>query len=244
MAIEEPDEVPSAAHCSPQIVCASVRSPLAMKRAGAQPDVELSPPSKASKALGRSETDNRERSLAAEETENMHGNAVVGSKKECKGGQALLLLVDAALACDSQGGPAASRSSTGSASSTEGGGCGNHRDSRKREPAQSLHKSPAIQLELLRLVAQIKPFGYGRVKPGWEEVAREFNQRFQRFDAQSEARSWNWCRDMFTKAMTTWQNHGQDASLLCGDMPAVEWNAVLHELSVYVKPKEGVCFCP
>ena len=210
-----------------------------MKRAGAHPDVELSPPSKASKALGRSEPDNSERSLAAEDTENVHGNAVVGSKKECKGGQALLLLVDAALACDSQGGPAASRSSTGSASSTDGGGCGNHRDSRKREPAQSLHKSPAIQLELLRLVAQVKPFGYGRVKPGWEEVARQFNQRFQRFDAQSEARSWNWCRDVFTKAMTTWQNHGQDSSLLCGDMPAVEWNAVLHELSVYVKPKEG-----
>ena len=39
--------------------------------------------------------------------------------------------------------------------------------------------------------------------------------------------------------MTTWQNHGQDSSQLCGDMPAVEWNAVLHELSVYVKPKEG-----
>ena len=130
----------------------------------------------------------------------------------------------------------------------QGGGPGGWRWSQCR----GLQKSPRLQLKLLHMILDVKPFGYGRVKPGWEEVARKFNLLMAaEYAAEGKGGegsgkgkgemaprvSWLLCRDVFNKVLMQWQSSNKDASSMCGETEACEWNQILQLLSVFTKTK-------
>ena len=124
--------------------------------------------------------------------------------------------------------------------STGGMGAVAVREGRVRSKAPLNH--PKMQLNLLRIVLEVKPFGYGRVKPGWEEVEQRFDVLMAKELGTDAVKLCGWamgthCRDVFTKVMNLWLSKGKDASSFCGDTEASEWNSLLQKLSAYTKSR-------
>jgi len=102
-------------------------------------------------------------------------------------------------------------------------------------------RSPELMLQLIRLVADVKPFGYGRVRPGWQKIANLLNEAVQREAGdplrhspiklamqRPRSHSWQNCRDTWGRIYASWLSQARAEQTIAGpSFDYGEWNALI-----------------
>ncbi|EKX46703.1 hypothetical protein GUITHDRAFT_107481 [Guillardia theta CCMP2712] len=110
---------------------------------------------------------------------------------------------------------------------------------RKKNPP-GLQKNASLQMLLIRIVATVLPFGYGRVRWGWEEVAQRFNHEKSTHAKFSQAKnvSGQLCREVWLRILSSWQA-GEALELEeYPDVDPKEWDRCISEIEQVLKPQK------